>query len=216
LKEVLGGVKAQTKHHAAVDYAEMPVVVARVKEIDDVAATALRFLILTAVRTGEARLAEWKEVDFKTRIWTVPAPRTKTGKKTGRDHIVPLSPSAIALLESLPGKREGFVFARLDGAAIGEGAMWAVLKEKLGITGATVHGFRSSFRDWCGDCTSFPREIAEAALDHALPDATGSETDYRRKTAVEKRRRLMSAWAEYLDSKPVKSGDKVVAIGKHA
>ena len=210
LKELLGGAKAQTKHHPALPYAEVPNVMARLAQTEGTAAAALRFLILTATRSGEARMARWEEIDFKTKVWTIPATKTKNG----REHVVPLAPSAISILQSLPGKRQGLVFSSRDGAPFGPRALWVVLKEKLGIKDVTIHGFRSSFRDWAGDCTNFPEAIAEAALNHALPNKT--EAAYRRASAVEKRRRLMEAWASYLDKPVVTEGDKVVAIWNHA
>jgi integrase len=204
LKELLGAAKAPQKHHAAVAYADMPGLMTKLAPVEGAVAAALRFLILTAARTGEVRLAKWDDVNFKTKVWTMPT------TKSGKEHTVPLPPSALAILQSRPGKRKGYVFSNDGVVPFGNRAMW-ILLHKLGIKDS-VHGFRSSFRDWCGDCTSFPREVAEAALNHAL--ANKVESAYRRASALEKRRRLMDAWAAFLAKPVVKGGDKVVSIGK--
>ncbi|NGO51639.1 tyrosine-type recombinase/integrase [Allomesorhizobium camelthorni] len=179
-------------NHAAMAYADVP---AFLKELgDSPEERCLLFAILTAVRTDEARKARWREIDLATKLWTIPAERMKVKKK---EHVVPLSDAAIAALGS-PG--EGYVFAgRLrDRRPIGHSRMRDVTVEKR--PGITVHGFRSAFRDWAGDCTDFPREVAEAALAHAVGDAT--ERAYRRGDALAKRRELMNDWAVYCDKAP--------------
>jgi integrase len=157
------------------------------------AALALEFTTLTAARTSEALGARWDEIDFKQNIWTVPATRMKGG----RAHRVALSRQALAVLKKLDTARAGeYIFpGQRPGAPLSGMAMEMILR-RMKIDGATVHGFRSSFRDWCGEETTFPREVAEAALAHVAGDQT--ELAYRRGDALEKRRALMEAWATYL------------------
>src|SRR5207253_4384688 len=137
-------------------------------------------------RTGEVIGARWEEIDLAAKLWTVPAERMKMKKQ----HKVPLSDRAIQILKSLGGERTGYVF---NGAKRGHGLSdMAMLQMLRGLRdGATVHGFRSTFRDWAGDSTSFPRDVAEFALAHKIDDET--EASYRRGTALEKRRALMAA-----------------------
>ena len=186
--------KLQRGHHAAMSYSVVPAFVKRLRLVRGMSAFALEFAILTAARSGEVRGARWGEVDLKAKVWTVPAARMKAG----REHRVPLCPRAVEILETLaqvkqepddlifPGKRKG--------APLSDMSLTALLR-RLKIE-ATVHGFRSSFRDWAGDATAFPREVAEAALAHAIGDAT--EAAYRRSDALEKRRKLMEAWAAFV------------------
>ena len=157
------------------------------------AALALEITILTAARTSEVLGARWDEIDFKQSIWTVPAARMKGG----RAHRVPLSRRALAILEKLNRARtsEHVLPGQRPGTPLSGMAMEMILR-RMKIDGATVHGFRSSFRDWCGEETTFPREVAEAALAHVAGDQT--ELAYRRGDALEKRRALMEAWATYL------------------
>jgi integrase len=151
---------------------------------NDVPALALEFTILTAARTGEVRGARWTEVDFESKVWTIPAERTKRQ----REHRVPLAPRALEILKGLP-RTGGRIFP------LGQNGMLDKTPE-----GVTVHGFRSSFRTWCSEQTNFPREVAEAALGHATGDQT--ERAYQRGDVLEKRRKLMEAWANYC-SRPV-------------
>jgi integrase len=175
-------------HHAAMAYCDVPEFISKLRETESIPALALEFLILTAARSGEALGARWAEIDLATKTWTIPAPRMKSGV----EHRVPLSPRAMAILESLIKYRSGdFVFpGHRIGCPIGA---TSVRNECHGAV--TIHGFRSSFRDWAGNETSFPREVAEHALAHATGDAT--EQAYRRGDALEKRRQLMEAWASY-------------------
>ena len=137
--------------------------------------------------------ARWDEIDLKSKIWAVPAARMKAG----REHRVPLSKAAVALLKPAAKIREGeYVFPGARAKHhLSEMALEMVLR-RMGVKGVTVHGFRSSFRDWAGEATTFPREVAEAALAHAVGDMT--ERAYRRGDALEKRRELMEAWAGFL------------------
>jgi integrase len=182
-------------HHAAMAYREIPAFMARLRERDAIAALALEFTILTAARTGEALGAQWREVDFEAKVWTVPAPRMKAG----REHRVLLSGQAMEILKKLAGAKTGeFIFPgqRLE-RPLSSMALAMVLR-RLKMEGVTTHGFRSAFRDWCGEETSFPREIAEAALAHVTKDKT--EAAYRRGDALQKRRALMEAWASYCEA----------------
>jgi integrase len=178
---------------------------ARLRQRDAMAALALEFTILTAARTSEVLGARWDEIDFKQSIWTVPAARMKGG----RVHRVALSARALAVLEKLDAARTGeYVFpGQRPGKPLSGMAMEIVLR-RMKVEGVTVHGFRSSFRDWCGEVSTFPREVAEAALAHISGDAT--ERAYRRGDALEKRRALMEAWANYCEPK---SGN-VVSIAR--
>lgn len=177
-------------NHAAMRYADVP---ALLKEMGDKPEErCLRLTILTAVRSGEAREAHWDEIDLAKKLWTIPAARMKMD----RAHVVPLSDAAVKVLGEPTG---GHVFAseRLrDRRPIGHSRMREVMAEKR--PGFTIHGFRSAFRDWAGDCTDHPREIAEMALAHKVGDAT--ERAYRRGSALEKRRSLMNDWAAYCTS----------------
>jgi integrase len=180
-------------HHAAMPYHQLPVFIARLLDRDGVAARALEFVILTAARSGEVLGLRWSEIDGESKVWTVPAARIKAG----REHRVPLSPRALAIIEAMRAVRVSeFVFpGHIPGRPLGEMALHMVLK-RMEVP-YTVHGFRSSFRDWCGEVTSFPREVAEAALAHVVGDET--ERAYRRGDALEKRRKLMEAWATYCE-----------------
>jgi integrase len=180
-------------HHAAMPYAELPAFMARLRAREGVAALALEFAILTAARSREVLDAQWKEIDSEAKVWTVPATRIKAG----REHRVPLSPRALTILDSMRAVRVSeYVFPGYrPGRPLGDMALHMVLA-RMEVP-FTVHGFRSSFRDWCGEATNFPREVAEAALAHIVGDET--ERAYRRGDALEKRRKLMDAWAAYCE-----------------
>jgi integrase len=181
-------------HHAALPFNEVPEFVGKLRERDAVAALALEFLVLTAARSGEVLGARWDELDLEANVWTIPAARTKAG----REHRVPLSGRTLAILANLEDARIGdFIFAGQKPGKPLSGMAMAMVLRRLKLAHVTVHGFRSSFRDWCGEATSFPREIAEAALAHVPGDAT--ERAYRRGDALEKRRTLMEAWAAYCE-----------------
>jgi integrase len=181
--------KLSRGHHAAMPYPDIPGFLGKLREVESIPALALEFLILTACRSGEVLSATWSEIDIDAQVWVIPASRMKAG----REHRVPLSARAMEILDMMASIRTGdLVFPGqrrrrpLSGAAMG--AL---------VTGGTIHGFRSSFRDWAGEETSFPREIAEQALAHATGDAT--ERAYRRGDALEKRRGLMTAWSNYCE-----------------
>ena len=193
-------------HHRALPYASMPDFMQRLATSAGTAARALEFTILTAARSGEAVGATWDEIDLEHRIWTVPASRMKAA----RDHRVPLSAEATDLLTLMAGvRRNQFIFpAQTSDKPISAASMEMLLRRLKVKDIATIHGFRSSFRDWAGDRTAFPREVIEQALAHRVGDAT--EIAYRRSDALERRREVMDAWARYCI--PGKIGDKVVTL----
>jgi integrase len=182
----------KVSHHAALPYTQMGGFMRELRGQEGVAARALEFAILTAARTGEVIGAQWDEFDFTAKVWTVPAERMKAK----REHRVPLSDAALRAIRSVP--REGeYVFSgpRPD-RPLSNMAMLALLR-RMKRDDLTVHGFRSSFRDWAAETTNFPREVAEAALAHVLSDKT--EAAYRRGDLFDKRRKLMQAWADWCD-----------------
>jgi integrase len=201
--------KGKAKHHAALPYEDAPEFMAELRGHSDLSSRALEVLVLCAARTGELIGAKWSggEFDFKAKIWSVPAERMKGG----RAHAVPLSDRVVEILQALPrveGNDHVFPGAK-DGKAISNMAM---LEKLRGMRpGLTVHGFRSTFRDWAGDRTNYPRDVIEAALAHAIEDE--AEAAYRRKTAIEKRRRLMADWARYCAQASRVKTEKVVSIG---
>jgi integrase len=182
----------KVEHHAALPYSEMSDFMAKLRAQAGIAALALEFTILTAARTGESIGAKWKEFDVDAKLWTVPADRMKARK----EHRIPLSPRALKLIEELRKVRTGeCVFpGRQAGKSMSNMAMLMLLK-RMERADLTAHGFRSTFRDWAAECTSFPREVAEAALAHTLGDKV--EAAYRRGDLFEKRRLLMQAWAKH-------------------
>ena len=183
----------KTKHHRALAIDDMPKFMAALRQREGIAARALEFVILTACRSGEVRGAQWVEIDKQAKIWTVPAERMKAGK----EHRVPLSDAALKLLENQP-RIEGsdYVFPGTKGQPLSDMSLTAVMR-RMEID-AVPHGFRSTFRDWAGDRTHFPRDLAEAALAHTLSSAV--EAAYRRSDALEKRREMMNGWAEFCGS----------------
>jgi integrase len=182
------------KHHPAMPFADVPAFIGRLRERQATAALALEFLILTAARSGEALGARWSEIDMTSKIWTVPAGRMKRGV----EHRVPLVDRAVEILEGMAKIRRGeLVFPAYRADRPMSDMACSMLLRRLKVEGVTVHGFRSSFRDWAGELTGFPREIAEAALAHAVGDET--ERAYRRGDALAKRRKLMDAWAAYVE-----------------
>lgn len=183
-------------HHAAMAYEDVSTFVQKLREREAIAALALEFCILTAARTGEVLGARWSEMDLDKRIWTVPANRMKAG----REHRVPLSIRTVSILEQLAKLKVGdYVFpGQARGKPLSNMAMEMMLR-RMKIKSATVHGFRSSFRDWAGNVSSFPRELIETALAHVIGDK--AEQAYRRSDALDKRRKLMETWAAYCEPK---------------
>jgi integrase len=194
--------RPKPRHHAALPFEEMPEFMAELRARDSVQARALEFCILTAVRSNEAIGARWEEISQS--VWTIPAERMKAG----REHMVPLSTRAVALLKELKRDNTGLLFpGTIAEKPINHDAMRVLLKEMDGGK-LTVHGFRSSFRDWAGERTNHQHETIEFALAHHIPDQ--AEAAYRRYRALDKRRRLMEEWGRYCTS-PSISG-KVVTL----
>ncbi len=197
------------EHHAALPYAEIAAFLAELRRQPGMAARALEFLILTAARTGEVIGARWEEFDLTAKVWTIPADRMKAGK----EHRVPLSDAALAIVAELAKERrgdpgseagKGFVFAGgVAGRPLSNMAMLVLLR-RMKRDDLTVHGFRSTFRDWAAERTGFPAEVAEMALAHTVADAV--ERAYRRGDLFEKRRQLMDAWAMFCTTSPAAGG----------
>ena len=187
------------KHHAAMPYEAVPAFMTRLRQREAVAAMALEVTILCAARTEELLQARWTEIDKAGKVWIIPPERMKVP----REHRVPLCARALEIIERAEALRDGkFIFpGQRRGQPLSNMAM-SMLMRRLGAEAFTVHGFRSSFRDWAGECTSFPREVAEAALAHQVGDET--ERAYRRGDALAKRRKLMDAWARFLDAPEIK------------
>jgi len=183
LKALLGKIQRGNGHHAALPFVEAPAFMAELRKRDSVSARCLEFTILTAARTGEAIGAVWDEIDVKKRLWTIPAERMKSD----REHRVPLSDRAVEILKSLPhrGKR---VFPLSN---------MAMLELLRGMSpGHTVHGFRSTFRDWAAERTNYPEFVIEMALAHAVGDDVVKA--YKRTDLFERRVRLMKQWGDFL------------------
>ena len=195
------GERIERGHLAALPYRDIPTFAQRLRAEDGVAARCLEILLLTATRVSEARDTTWREIDFNSRTWSIPPERLKTGRKTKRAHVVPLSDRSLAIFEEM---REiatsDYVFnGRFNGQSLTNITLLRLLQQRMGYAGVTIRGFRSSFRDWAGDETHFPREVCEQALGHAVGGVEGA---YRRGDALEKRRKLMDAWAAYCESPP--------------
>lgn len=194
LKELLPARKKLTRgHHEAVPYKDLPAVVVRLRSAAGISARAVEFTALTAARSGEVRGAVRDEFDLDAALWTIPAERMKAA----RPHEVPLPGRAVEIVRAaMQQSTSDLVFeGGKAGSSISDTAMVKALRA-AGAGDATLHGLRSSFRDWAGDQTNYPRDVAEAALAHVLTDKT--EAAYRRGTALEKRRALMEEWASYL------------------
>lgn len=199
--------QVERSHHAAMPYDEVPAFVAALRLRETVSTLALEFAILTASRTGEVLGARWDEINVKDQLWIIPAARMKSG----RMHRKPLGVRALEIIAIMAAIRttSEFVFPgqRLN-KPLSHVAFQKVL-ERMNVTYA-AHGFRSSFRDWAGDCTPFPREVCEAALAHSVGDA--AEQSYRRLDALEKRRKLMDDWATHCNRMAEPIDAKVVTI----
>jgi integrase len=181
----------RVKHHAALPYSGVGAFMKDLRGMEATSAAALEFLILTVARTSEVIGARWLEINLKDRIWIVPAVRMKNG----REHRVPLSPAAIAVLNRISGSKDGYVFAgQSPGAPLSNMALLMLLG-RMNRGDITAHGFRSTFRDWAAERTNFASEVVEMALAHVVEDKT--EAAYRRGDLFDKRRRLMNIWADY-------------------
>jgi integrase len=181
----------KTTHHAALDYRELPAFMVALSGREGVAARALELTVLNAARTGEVIGATWDEIDLVAKVWTVPADRIKGGK----EHRVPLSDRAVEILQALPREENNnFVFIGAAGRGLSNMAMASVLA-RMQATEITVHGFRSTFRDWAAERTSYPNHVVEMALAHVVGNKV--EAAYRRGDLFDKRRRLMADWARH-------------------
>ncbi len=183
-------------NHPALDWSEVPNFMADLRQRPGTSARALEFTILTAARSGEVRKARWEEIDWRDRLWVVPAERMKMR----REHRVPLSEAALVLLkqrrDSIAPQPTDLLFFHSDPQKPYSDAVYRALFQRMKRDGVTAHGFRSSFRDWAGEATNHARETAELALAHRI--GNDAERRYRRGDALEKRRRLMEDWADYL------------------
>ncbi|MBS4047865.1 MAG: integrase arm-type DNA-binding domain-containing protein [Alphaproteobacteria bacterium] len=190
----------RVSHHAALQYTKIAGFMSELRELTGIAPRALEFLILTATRTGETIGAAWREFDLQAGIWTIPADRIKASK----EHRVPLTKQALDILAEMKAEQEAaglelfpYVFrGTRKGQPLSNMSMLKLL-ERMERTDITVHGFRSTFRDWTAECTTYPREVAEMALAHAIGDKV--EAAYRRGDLFEKRKAMMTEWAEYCE-----------------
>jgi integrase len=182
----------RVEHHAAMPYGEIPTFMAELQKQKGIAARAVEFAVLTAARSGEVRGARWNEFDLDNRLWVIPGARMKSGK----EHNAPLSKRALGILEDVGviRKENALVFPSRTGGSVTDLAMTGVLK-KLGHGDIVLHGFRSTFSDWCAEQTATPSEVREMALAHAVGDRV--EAAYRRGDLFEKRRQLMDEWGRY-------------------
>ena len=187
--------KLKRGHFAAMPYQEVPAFMAKLRKREGVSPRAMEFLILAACRSGEVRHLEWDDLNIPERVWTIPAHKMKAGK----EHRVPLTDRMLKIITKVRplSKDHPFVFASRKGTPLSDATLSAVLK-RMGHSDVTVHGFRSSFRDWAGDATDYPREVAEEALAHVVGNAT--ERAYRRGDAFGKRIGLMDDWHEFINS----------------
>lgn len=209
LKHMLAARRKLTKgHHAALPYLDVPAFMTVLRARPALSAKALEFAILTAARAGEAYGMIWGEVDIDAALWVVPAARMKGN----REHRVPLSDAALEILKAMAlaadSKPGAYVFPGKPKRPISDAAVMRLIR-RMGYPTITVHGFRSSFRDWAGDATSFPRDLAEQALAHAVGNEV--EAAYRRSDALERRRQMMASWARFCDG-----GAEVLELAKSA
>ena len=189
---VLPKVKARPKHHTAMRWQDVPAFYSDLKDRNAMAAKALMFTCLSGARTGEVLGMRWTEIDFDDRIWTCPAERMKTGAH----HRVPLTDEMLAIIAPLKALRSDYVFeGQKRHRPLSNMAMLMLLR-RMSAEGVTVHGFRSTFRDWAAEVANVPREVAEKSLAHAV--GSDVERAYARSDLLEKRRTLMSDWSRYV------------------
>ncbi|CCE01290.1 site-specific integrase [Bradyrhizobium sp. STM 3809] len=192
----------KVQHHPALPYGQLPAFMASLCADGADSALLLRFIILTAARYNEGAFADWAEVDLDEKLWTIPAIRMKGNRDPDRPHVVPLSDAALRVLSAISERHgnRGLIFPGLRrGRPLSDVSLSKAIARHT-TTKATTHGFRSTFRDWAGDMTSFPREVCEQALAHVIAGET--EAAYRRSDALAKRRVLMDEWAAYCGPKP--------------
>ena len=199
---------AKVKHQPALPYKEVNAFVQALRDKRGISPKAFEFLILTAARSGEVLGAKWDEIDLVAKVWAIPAERMKAG----REHRIPLSARAVTIItEMLKGKQCDFVFPNPTGKkGMSNGALLAVIKGMPDFAAYVPHGFRSTFRDWAAETTSFANETLELALAHTIKDK--AEAAYRRQDQLEKRFKLMELWAGYVARQP--QAGKVTAIGR--
>lgn len=203
----------KVKHHAALPYDELPDFLARLREQEGVAARALEFLMLTAARTGEVIGARWDEINFRNKMWIIPAMRMKAD----REHRVPLSDRTLTILDEMRAARqddanEAFVFPGRKSNTPLSNMAFLMLLRRMGRGDLTAHGFRSTFRDWAAERTNYPNHVVEKALAHAVTDKV--EEAYRRGDLFDKRRRLMDNWARFCEQ--ANSASKIIPISRQA
>jgi integrase len=198
---------AKVEHHAALPFDEIGLFLRALRAMDGLSARALEFAILTAARTGEVIGARWDEIDIDAKLWSVPASRMKGG----REHRVPLSASAIAILTPLISTSgRAYVFATdSEDVPLSNMALLMTLR-RMKRSDVTVHGFRSTFRDWASERTNYSREVAEAALAHAVGDRV--EAAYRRGDLFGKRRKLMEAWGSYCGARAAQQDGEIIRL----
>lgn len=177
-------------HHKALGYTQMAELMVSLRQVAGNGSKALEFAILTACRSGEVRFATWEEVNLKDNVWIIPAERMKAGK----EHRIPLSDAALAVLDQMDQSTNLIFPGMTEGKALSDMSLSAALR-RMGRDDITVHGFRSTFRDWAAECTAYPREVAEMALAHTIGDKV--EAAYRRGDLFAKRTRMMQEWANF-------------------
>jgi integrase len=183
---------ARVEHHAALPYPEIGAFMTDLREQNGIAARALEFAILTAARTGEVIGARWAEINVAERVWTIPAERMKAGK----EHRVPLSDAAMTIIEAMAALRSSdYVFAGASAGRPLSNMTMLMLLRRMGRGALTVHGFRSTFSDWCAERTAYPSEVREMALAHTVGDKV--EAAYRRGDLFVKRRQLAETWGRF-------------------
>ena len=199
----------RVEHHAALPFKEINAFIALLRRQGGIGPLALEFMILTAARTGEVTGATWDEIDLTAKVWTIPGARMKAGK----EHRIPLSARAVEIIRVVKqGRRCDYVFpspARDTNSHLSSGTFLAIMRKMDSFKSYTPHGFRSCFRDWAAEMTSFANETLELALAHTISNQ--AEAAYRRQDQLAKRAKLMQAWQDYVDRRP---GGNVVSIRK--
>ena len=204
----------KVEHHAALSYPALPDFLVALRQQEGISARALEFTILTAARTGETINAKWSEFDLPAKIWTVPSNRMKAGK----EHRVPLSARALAILKEMQtfrhtGEIDTFVFTGGKSGKPLSNMAFSMLLRRMGRDDLTAHGFRSTFRDWAAERTNFPAEVSEMALAHAVSDKTIAA--YNRSDLFERRRRLMEQWATFCTAPNQEAQSKIARLQKN-
>ena len=206
--QALPKVKAKPKHHNAMRWQDVPAFYADLKTRNAMAAKALMFTCLTGSRTGEVLGLRWEEIDFDARLWTCPAIRMKTGN----DHRVPLTGEMLAIIEPLKAMASDYVFEGQKRHKPLSNMSMLMLLRRMQVEGVTVHGFRSTFRDWASEVANAPREVAEMSLAHTV--GSNVERAYARSDLLEKRRALMERWSGFVSAKVGDVIDLVTAAKK--